>query len=61
MGRRGRDAWKGTETRNGQSHIHVWWIKIRWDTSGARDPSPIPDHPAQRSHARKISPYNFWL
>ena len=40
---------------------HVWWIKIGRDTLGVRDPSPTPDHPAQGSSARKISPYNFWL
>ena len=28
---------------------------------GVRDPSPTPDHPAQGSSARKISPYNFQL
>ena len=25
-------------------HNHEWWIKIRMDTLGARDLSPIPDH-----------------
>ena len=48
------------EMQNGQSHIHLWRIKIRRDTSGARDPSPTQDHPAQGSSARKISPHNFW-
>ena len=43
------------------SHIHGWWIKIRRDTSGARDPSPRTDYPAQSSSTRTISPYNFWL
>ena len=26
-----------------------------------RDPSPTPDHPAQGSSAKKISPHSFWL
>ena len=59
---RGTENWSGVERwQNGQSHIHVWWIKIRRDTLGARDPSPKPDHPAQGSSARKINPRNFWL
>ena len=45
----------------GASHSHMWWIKIRRDTSGVRDPRPTPDHPAQGSSARKISSHNFWL
>ena len=37
-------------------------VEIKWrDISGARDPSPTPDHLAQGSSARKISPHNFWL
>ena len=55
----------GTESQwwqwNGQSHIHVWWIKIRRDTLGASNPSPRPDHTAQGSSARKITTHNFWL
>ena len=46
---------------NRQSHTHLWWIKIRRDISQLRDPSPIPDHTAPGSSARKINPYNFWL
>ena len=46
---------------NRQSHTHLWWIKIRRDISQLRDPSPIPDHTAPGSSARKISPHNFWL
>ena len=42
-------AQRGMEKWNGQSHIHVLWIKIMRDTSGARDLNPIPDHPAQGS------------
>ena len=52
MGRRGRDterggeAWRGVKRQqNRWSHIQVWWIKIRRDTSGARDPSPKSDYP----------------
>ena len=48
--------------RDGQSHIHLWWIKNGRDVLGVRDPSPpSPDHPAHGSSARKISPHNFWL
>ena len=43
------------------SYIHVWWIKIRRDISGARSLSPTPDHIAQHSGASKKSPHNFWL
>ena len=43
------------------SQAHVQWINIGRDTSGMRDPSPIPDHPAQGSSVRKMSPHNFWL
>ena len=39
---------------------HVVDIKQR-DVLGAREPSSTPDHPAQGSSARKISPHNFWL
>ena len=42
-----------------QSHNSMCWIKIGRDTSGMRYPSPIPDHQAQGSRARKMSPYNF--
>ena len=51
----------GTERwQNMWSHIHMWWIKIRRHTSGARDLSPKPDYPAaQGSSARKINPHNF--
>ena len=61
MGRRGRDAemWRCRDVE--RPHTHVWWIKIRRDTLGAKDPRPTSDHPAQVSSARKISPYNFWL
>ena len=55
-----REAWgHGVVWRdmNGQSHTHVWQIKIRSDTSGVRDPSPTPDHTAQSSSTRKISPH----
>ena len=51
----------GADTQNRLSHTHVWWIKIRRDTSGVRDPSPTPYPQAQGSSARKISPHNFWL
>ena len=48
--------------QNGQSHIHMWWIKIKREISGARDPSPKQDNPAaQGSSARKINSHNFWL
>ena len=58
----GEEMWRWAERWwNGQSHILVWWIKIRRDTSGVRDPSPRPDHTAQVSSIRKINPYNFWL
>ena len=50
-----------TEMWNKQSHIHMWWIKIRRDTLGLRDPSHRPDHLAQDSSDREISPHNFWL
>ena len=69
---RGTESWRSAEICSrmmqrdlemwdGQSHIHVWWIEVRRDTSGARDPSPRPDYPAQDSNTRKISPHNFWL
>ena len=45
----------------GWSHIHVWWIKIGRGTSGTKDLSPGPDHIAQGSSTRKISPHNFCL
>ena len=77
MGRRSRDmvmhgevqrGARGTETWSnikrwwdGQSHIHTWWLKIGRVTLVARGPSSSPDHPAQGSRARKISPHNFWL
>ena len=57
MNRRGG----GMEKWNGQYYTHVWWIKIRRDTLGVRDPVLTPDHPVQGSSARKITPYNFWL
>ena len=52
--------WDGMERHedgNSQLHIQVWWIKIRKGTLGARDPSPIPDHPGKGSSTR--SPLNF--
>ena len=52
--RRGAGRWRGMEMQNR-------WVKIRRNTSGVRDPSPRPDHPAQGSSTRKISPHNFWL
>ena len=58
---RGAEMQRGAEMWNGWSHIYVWWIKIGRDILGARDPSPRPDHPAQGSSDRKISPHNFWL
>ena len=66
MGRRGRgpepvERHGKAETQNRQSHNHVWWMKIRRDTWGARDPSPRLGHPAQGPSARRISPHNFWL
>ena len=48
-----RVAWRGAEMWNKQSHIHVWWIKIR------RNPSPRAEHPAQGSSNKKLSPHNF--
>ena len=39
----------------------MWWIKIGIDVSGVKDLSSTPDHPAQGSSARKITPHNFWL
>ena len=45
--------------RNGWSHIHMWWVKIGRNTSRVKDPSHIPDHPAQGSSAKKISPHNL--
>ena len=45
MGRRGRDTERHRDG-NRRSHTHVWWIKVRRDTSGVRDASPAPDHPA---------------
>ena len=67
MGRRGGDAenmetWSDSESqRNRQSHTDKCWIKIGRDTLGASDPRPRPDHAAQGSRSRKISPHNFWL
>ena len=52
-----REVWRWTRW----CHIHVWWIKLRRDTLGARDSSPSPDHTVQGSSARKISPHNFWI
>ena len=49
MDRKGGDA----VTQNLQSHNHMWWVKIGRDTSEARNPSPIPDYPAQGSSARR--------
>ena len=45
------------ETWNGWSHTHIWWIKIGRDISGVRDCSPTPDHLAQGSSARKVTPH----
>ena len=42
--------------QNGQSKTYVWQLKIGRDTSGARDPSPMPDHSAQGSSARRYVP-----
>ena len=50
---------RGPEIGKGQYHIREWWIKIGRDTSGPRDPSHTPDHPAQGSSTRKINPHNF--
>ena len=56
--------------RNGESHVHTWWIKIGRDTSRVRDCCPRPDYPAQGSPRLDypaqvpvpgISPHNFWL
>ena len=53
MGRRGEKMWCSSERqgrhRHRWSHIHVWWIEIRRDILGLKDPSPRPDHTAQRS------------
>ena len=49
---------RNEETGNGWSHTHMWWIKIRRGTLGARDPSPRPDHPARVPVTG--SPHNFW-
>ena len=49
------------EMWNRQYHTHAYWIKIRRYTLGAKDPTPTPDHPAQGSSTRKVSPHNFWL
>ena len=58
----GVETWCGLERQqNRQSHIHMWWIKLRTDTSGARDPIPRHDHTAQGSRDRKMNPHNFWL
>ena len=57
--RRGDTEWHGDG--NGLSHIHVWYIKNKRDTSGSRDPNPNPDHTAQDSSSRKMSLRNFWL
>ena len=46
---------------SGQSHIHMWWIKIRRVTLGVSDPGPKPDHPTKGSSDRKICPHIFWL
>ena len=55
-------VWCGVERqKNRQSHIHVWWIKIRRDTLGVRDPSPRPDHTAPGSSTRNVNTHNFWL
>ena len=60
--RRGTEKLSGTERQqSGQSHTHLLWIKIRRDTSGAKDPSPRPDRSVQGSSAGKMSPHNFWL
>ena len=40
---------------NRWSHIHMWWIKTRRDTSRVSHPSPRPDHSAQRSSTKNIS------
>ena len=58
---RGGEACRSAELQNEWSHIRVWWIKIGRDTSGARDPRPRPDHPAQGFSTRKVNPHNFWL
>ena len=71
LGRRGGEAERHGKTLRGgevercrdrdrQSHIHVQWIKNRKDASEVRDPSPSPDHWAQGSSIKKISPYNIW-
>ena len=55
---------EGVEGRgdgNEQSHIHMWWVINERGTLGARDASPSPNHPAQGSSTRRISPPNFWL
>ena len=59
MGRRGRDMEMCREVQRPRDmeqvvpHPRVV-DNIGRDTSGARDPSPTPDHPAQGSSARKI-------
>ena len=58
---RGGEVRRGTEKQSGQSHIYVWCIKICRDTSGVRDTSLRPAHPALGSSVRKLNPQNFWL
>ena len=50
-GQRATEMQCGTEgwRLNGQSYIHVWWIKMGRDTLGASDASPGPDHTAHGS------------
>ena len=55
------ERWGGMEMWNGGVPYPHVVKKIGRDTLGARDPSHIPDHPAQGSRARMINPHNFWL
>ena len=52
--------WRHRDTERAGPIQHVV-DKIGSDILGARDPSPIPHHPAQGSSVRQISPHKFWL
>ena len=60
MGRRDRDTGRLGDEEQVVPNPHVV-DKNQEGYLERRDVSPTPDHPAQGSSARKVSPHNFWL
>ena len=64
MGRRGGDSERHREVRRQKQAVpHPRMVDKNWDgyLRSEGDPKPRPDHPAQGSSSKKISPHNFWL